>query len=466
MSDMPVIGPESAAGMDRSRLRGDISGHDGKHSGGGFENFLSEFGPDASQARAPEFQEDSSAADHDRLHRIRGFGGELDLASSGPWSDPTRQGEFQSDAAGETPAESGGKTSAVMIDLSGHPSALAPKIAEELATMLDGALSEGAAFTSASVERAPGARIPAGFEARRVLPDQANTASSATIGANASSSGRALPAFSITRQETHFGPAGLLRDGHVPKIDTDPFPGMRAPSPGSNNALSVNMQGKRLASRADALPFMRPGLPQSENSKAGRASAGALAEGMKPGLLAGGMASAGAPPWSDEADPGLRTGQAEPLLRPEAPHMKGAPGPVRVMHIQLQPTELGQIEMRMRAVNGALEIHIEASRRETFTLLQQDHDLISSILRKIGQPVEAVTISIGERAGAESTLETNGQTSPDERMGAMADHAGGRNGCSGDKSPSRAMEGQERAEVEDDQNPAVLALRHAGSLYL
>lgn len=162
-----------------------------------------------------------------------------------------------------------------------------------------------------------------------------------------------------------------------------------------------------------------------------------------------------------EVDAGFRVEPAGKLLRPE---MTQNIGPLRVLHIQLQPAELGRIELRLRATNDGLEIHVETSRRETHALLQQDRELIASILRKIGHPVETVTISISERL--DEAPAANGEAELDERPGAGAGEARGGAERSDRGQASPMAENRESSGAEDDQDPPILAARHRDSLYL
>jgi chemotaxis protein MotD len=72
--------------------------------------------------------------------------------------------------------------------------------------------------------------------------------------------------------------------------------------------------------------------------------------------------------------------------------------PVKVLHIQLQPAELGTITVRMSLHDSELRIHLDADRRETAHMLQTDRDALSSVLRSAGYRVDGVSIQF---AGAD-----------------------------------------------------------------
>lgn len=70
--------------------------------------------------------------------------------------------------------------------------------------------------------------------------------------------------------------------------------------------------------------------------------------------------------------------------------------PVKVLHIQLQPADLGTVTVRMSLKEDALELHIEASQQETAQRLQQDQDSLSKVLRSAGYIIDSAAIRVVE----------------------------------------------------------------------
>jgi len=164
----------------------------------------------------------------------------------------------------------------------------------------------------------------------------------------------------------------------------------------------------------------------------------------------------------------MRPDKAPPS--PLAPvHAASGPGPARVLHIQLQPAELGTLEVRMRMTDAGLEIHVEASRHDTYALLQRDRDLLAGILRGAGHPTEAVTVSIAERSPGQpqpAVPESGQQPVQDGRPEAQSGGARQRGDRTEDRSPPAPRHGHDNERVQDDDDRSVTAARGHGSLYL
>ena len=79
-----------------------------------------------------------------------------------------------------------------------------------------------------------------------------------------------------------------------------------------------------------------------------------------------------------------------------APVRPAASGAVKMLHIELQPVDLGTVTVRMTLKDGVLELQLDAGREETARLLQQDRDTLSSILRSAGYHVDAMTVRVAE----------------------------------------------------------------------
>jgi hypothetical protein len=67
-------------------------------------------------------------------------------------------------------------------------------------------------------------------------------------------------------------------------------------------------------------------------------------------------------------------------------------GPLRVLHIKLEPEDLGAVVLRMRLVGQSLELHVEAARVETAHLLDKDRDALVRGLRASGYSPDVVTV--------------------------------------------------------------------------
>lgn len=87
--------------------------------------------------------------------------------------------------------------------------------------------------------------------------------------------------------------------------------------------------------------------------------------------------------------------------------------PVKVLHIQLQPADLGTVTVRMSLKEDALELHIEASQQETAQRLQQDQDSLSKVLRSAGYIIDSAAIRVVE-PDRSSVVPGQGSASPSQ----------------------------------------------------
>ena len=74
----------------------------------------------------------------------------------------------------------------------------------------------------------------------------------------------------------------------------------------------------------------------------------------------------------------------------------GAPerGPIRVLHIQLDPPHLGPLTIRISLQNEMLNLQLETPKPETASLIQNDKDSLSKLLRSAGYMVDGLNIQV------------------------------------------------------------------------
>lgn len=135
----------------------------------------------------------------------------------------------------------------------------------------------------------------------------------------------------------------------------------------------------------------------------------------------------------------------EAVAQPAEPARHSA-GPLKVLHVRLEPEDLGAVVLKMRLVDKSLELEVVASRQETADLLAKDRDMLTRALRGSGYTADVVTITTstspdsGQMAGDRS-----GNQTPSGHAGAQAgDNRGSNNAAGGGDRPSarpRPMEG-------------------------
>lgn len=87
-------------------------------------------------------------------------------------------------------------------------------------------------------------------------------------------------------------------------------------------------------------------------------------------------------------------------------------GPLKVLHVKLEPEDLGAVVLKMRLVDKSLELEVIASRQETADLLAKDRDTLTRVLRGSGYTTDVIAIST-------STAPDSGQMTGDNRAGSQ-----------------------------------------------
>jgi chemotaxis protein MotD len=85
--------------------------------------------------------------------------------------------------------------------------------------------------------------------------------------------------------------------------------------------------------------------------------------------------------------------------------------PLKVLHIQLQPADLGTVTVRMSLKDKTLQLDLEVSRGETAQLLQRDKEALSSLLRSAGYLVDGMDVRMADPGAAASQTSTGGAQS-------------------------------------------------------
>jgi chemotaxis protein MotD len=143
---------------------------------------------------------------------------------------------------------------------------------------------------------------------------------------------------------------------------------------------------------------------------------------------------------------------------------------VKVLHIDLQPAELGSIEIRLSLKEDALELRLDASRAETAALIGRDKEALAQMLRSAGYLIDAMTVQIGEpdrSAGTASQPGSQGTQTPSQSM--THTQSGGSQADARPDRADRQPQGDHRSNpVERDEHASDQpSLRHAdGAVYV
>jgi chemotaxis protein MotD len=116
------------------------------------------------------------------------------------------------------------------------------------------------------------------------------------------------------------------------------------------------------------------------------------------------------------------------------PEQLGTKPALKILHIALQPGDLGTVTVRMELNDAELTLHVEAERAETADLIRNDQDTLSKLLRSAGYALEAGSIRVADAASAPSGqngTQTNPQSSPQSQSGASERQGHGHRGSGG-----------------------------------
>jgi flagellar hook-length control protein FliK len=182
--------------------------------------------------------------------------------------------------------------------------------------------------------------------------------------------------------------------------------------------------------------------------------------GMRPELTSGG-AVASAPVQflaGRIAEEAAALSQPAPGAGSAAAHANSSVmTPTKVLHIQLQPVELGTVTMKLSLKDNTLQVELEVGRGDTKTLIQNDRDALTALLRSAGYMLEGVDVRLadtnstsmsggGAQAGVQAqsggSSQTDGQApgarGQDDGRGPRQGHDGGGRNAEGTEAGSRA----------------------------
>ena len=93
--------------------------------------------------------------------------------------------------------------------------------------------------------------------------------------------------------------------------------------------------------------------------------------------------------------------------------------PAKVLHIQLQPAELGIVTLRMSLKDQTLRLEVEVGNAETGRMIQNDRDALSTLLRSAGYLVDGLDVRIVDPANT-GTQTGNGQSTTQMQGGGQS----------------------------------------------
>jgi len=268
----------------------------------------------------------------------------------------------------------------------------------------------------------PGLQLPGADAAPKGAPD-------ATMPGFAAAA--AGPRIAVLGQETHIAPAQVLQIAPQPgatpeqgakagrgKGDAEPpptrtaapasgRPGEQVQGPSAWDAKSGgeegadgdgNGNGNGNEDRASSHPGVSTDSAIGSVAKDGARAFGAAPSPMQ--QVAGRIVAAalGAQPDGGSIDGGSMRAVSSPVIK--------------VLHLELQPADLGTITIRMSLKQDGLDIRLEASRHDTAAMLQRDQEGLAKLLSSAGYRMDGMTVTASAAHGSlGSTQGADGQAS-------------------------------------------------------
>lgn len=124
-------------------------------------------------------------------------------------------------------------------------------------------------------------------------------------------------------------------------------------------------------------------------------------------------------------------------MTPEQPGMRPM---LKVLHIQLQPADMGTVTVRMELKNAELTLQVEADHAGTADLIRNDQDTLSNLLRASGYNVDSGSVRVvgvdpstasqSAQTGAQSGFQSSAQShsGASERQGQSQQGSAGTSG--------------------------------------
>lgn len=255
---------------------------------------------------------------------------------------------------------------------------------------------------------------------------QARSSAEAVTEALANAEGEPTPIrVSVLSQETHFAPVGAGGASapafSLPKEDAAAASRTEGEAPAEADAPDAPDAGRSTLERAAARHAQEraetrlserqaPAAAAAADEGAGHETAGAEGTGgaalngttgLAQGLTLSNLRQVSSAIGAELA----RMGNTAPGQTPDAPRQGG--GPLRLLDIQLHPSDLGTVTVRMRMSDSGLEVRLSAENAETARMLRTDHAKLADMLAAEG--VEEARVSVvdaADQAGAWTRFET------------------------------------------------------------
>ncbi len=132
----------------------------------------------------------------------------------------------------------------------------------------------------------------------------------------------------------------------------------------------------------------------------------------------------------------------DPAANPFA-NLKPRSEALRVLDIQLHPSDLGKVRVSMRLVGAVVEVRVETETARTAQLLEQNRTTLDKLLTGAGYKAENITVvAIGERPTVQVSANGNAAPPTDSSAGQQAEGGGAGQSAGGQASEGQASGGE------------------------
>lgn len=143
--------------------------------------------------------------------------------------------------------------------------------------------------------------------------------------------------------------------------------------------------------------------------------------------------------------------------------------PVKILTVNLEPPDLGNVTMRLRLVGNEVSVQLAAERKDTSTMLDQQRDQIRNLMQSAGYVADVAPVQHGSLDGFQSgSGQSQPQLSGQQQQSSQSQGAFGGAGASSGQSDGGARqarpEQQPNQEARHDQDVAPQSRR--GPVYL
>ncbi|WP_342739056.1 flagellar hook-length control protein FliK [Bradyrhizobium sp. B117] len=146
-----------------------------------------------------------------------------------------------------------------------------------------------------------------------------------------------------------------------------------------------------------------------------------------------------------------------------------APEPLKILTINLEPPQLGNVTVRLRLVGTEVSVHLAAERKDTSQMLDQQRDQIRDLMQSAGYVADVAPVQHGSLDGfqsgsGQSQPQLPGQQQPPPQSQGTFDGAGTSSGQSDGEARQPRQERQSNQETRHDQDVGQQTRR--GPVYL